>query len=94
MILLRRLNNAVIGLNADLIERIDSTPDTVITLVDGKKYLVAESPEEVVDRIVTFRAKVLAQVVPRSLTPRWRLCGAEVSCDSSARPTRSSPEGA
>ncbi|HEX7097172.1 MAG TPA: flagellar FlbD family protein [Acidimicrobiales bacterium] len=62
MILLRRLNNAVIGLNADLIERIDATPDTVITLVDGKKYVVAETPAEVVERIVEFRASVLANV--------------------------------
>jgi flagellar protein FlbD len=65
MILLRRLNNAVIGLNADLIERIDATPDTVITLVDGKKYVVAESPEEVVERIVAFRANVLLNVGPQ-----------------------------
>jgi flagellar protein FlbD len=64
MILLRRLNNSVLGLNADLIERIDATPDTVITLVDGKKYVVAETPEEVVERIVVFRANVLAKVGP------------------------------
>jgi flagellar protein FlbD len=60
MILLTRLNHAVIGINADLIERIDATPDTVITLVDGKKYVVAETPEQVVERIVAFRANVLA----------------------------------
>jgi flagellar protein FlbD len=65
MILLRRLNNAVLGLNPDLIERIDATPDTVITLVDGKKYVVADSPEEVVERIVVFRANVLAKVGPQ-----------------------------
>lgn len=65
MILLRRLNNAVIGLNADLIERIDATPDTVITLVDGKKYVVAETPDEVVERIIEFRASVLANVGAR-----------------------------
>jgi flagellar protein FlbD len=66
MILLRRLNNSVLGLNADLIERIDATPDTVITLVDGKKYVVAETPEEVVERIVVFRANVLAKVDPQA----------------------------
>jgi len=65
MILLRRLNNALLGLNADLIERIDTTPDTVITLIDGKKYIVAERPEEVVERIIAFRASVLAAVGPR-----------------------------
>ena len=62
MILLHRLNGATIGVNADLIERIDSTPDTVITLVDGKKYLVTETTEEVVEHIVRFRARVLAAV--------------------------------
>jgi flagellar protein FlbD len=62
MILLTRLNGATIGVNADLIERIDSTPDTVITLVDGKKYLVTETTDEVVQRIVHFRARVLAAV--------------------------------
>ena len=66
MILLRRLNNSVIGLNADLIERIDATPDTVITLVDGKKYVVAETPKEVVERIVAFRANVLLNVGPQA----------------------------
>jgi flagellar protein FlbD len=66
MILLRRLNNSVLGLNADLIERIDATPDTVITLVDGKKYVVAETPEEVVERIVVFRANVRAKVDPQA----------------------------
>ena len=43
MILLTRLSGSVFVLNADLIERLDSTPDTVVTLVDGKKYVVAES---------------------------------------------------
>ena len=42
MIMLTRLSGSVFALNSELIERIDSTPDTVITLVDGKKYVVAE----------------------------------------------------
>lgn len=49
-------------LNADLIESIEARPDTVVTLVDGRKTVVAESPEEVVDRIRLFRAAVLAAV--------------------------------
>ena len=43
MILVTRLNGAVFALNPDLVERADCTPDTVITLVDGTKYIVAES---------------------------------------------------
>jgi len=44
-------------LNADLIETIEATPDTVISLVTGKKYVVREKVEEVIDRIVEFRRK-------------------------------------
>jgi flagellar protein FlbD len=47
-------------LNTDLIESIEATPDTVVTLVDGRKFVVAESPEEVVQRTLGFRASVLA----------------------------------
>ncbi len=60
MILLRRLNGTEIGVNADLIERVESTPDTVLTLIDGTKYVVAEPAAEVVARIVDFRARILA----------------------------------
>jgi flagellar protein FlbD len=60
MIALTRLTGAQFALNPDLIERIDRTPDTVITLVDGTKYLVQQSLEEIVDLVVEFRSKVLA----------------------------------
>jgi flagellar protein FlbD len=59
MILLSRLNGPQIAVNADLIERAEATPDTVLTLVDGTKYLVAESVQEVIDRVRIFRASVL-----------------------------------
>ena len=60
MISLTRLSGSVFALNADLIERIDSTPDTVITLVDGKKYVVAEPLREVMSAILRHRAEVVA----------------------------------
>jgi flagellar protein FlbD len=59
MILLTRLNGQQIAVNADLIERAEATPDTVLTLVDGTKYLVSENVQEVIDRVRTFRASVL-----------------------------------
>lgn len=59
MILLTRLNGPQIAVNADLIERAEATPDTVLTLVDGTKYLVTESVEEVIERVRAFRASVL-----------------------------------
>ena len=60
MIKLTKLNKAEYYLNSDLMETVDSTPDTVITMVSGKKFVVLESPEEVVDRILRFRGKIIS----------------------------------
>jgi flagellar protein FlbD len=60
VVTLTRLAGSVFALNSDLIERIDSAPDTVITLIDGTKYLVRESLEEVVDRVRRYRGSVIA----------------------------------
>jgi len=46
-------------LNSDLIEHIDMTPDTVVTLTSGQKIMVLESAEEVVDKVICFRKKLL-----------------------------------
>lgn len=55
MVRLTRLNHVSIVLNADLIQHIENTPDTVITLTTGQKLVVLESTEEVVDLVVRFR---------------------------------------
>ncbi|QBR92378.1 flagellar FlbD family protein [Nocardioides euryhalodurans] len=60
MILLTRLSGTAFVLNADLIERLDSTPDTVVTLVDGTKYVVAESMNEIADLVRTYRGEIIA----------------------------------
>ena len=59
MIRLTRLNRASMVLNSDLIEHIDVTPDTVITLTTGQILRVRESADDVVERIVEFRRRVL-----------------------------------
>ena len=58
MVRLTRLNHASMVLNADLIERIDITPDTVITLTNGEILRVRESAEEVVRRIMEYRRNI------------------------------------
>ncbi|GAB6935764.1 flagellar FlbD family protein [Calditerricola yamamurae] len=58
MILLTRLNGSQFSLNAFLIETVEETPDTVVTLVNGKKYIVRESMAEVVERVRTFLKEV------------------------------------
>ena len=58
MIRLTRLNRVPLVLNSDLIEHIDVTPDTVITLTTGQILRVRETAEEVIHRIVDFRRQI------------------------------------
>jgi len=61
VILVHRLRGEPLYVNADLIESIESTPDTVLTLLDGRQLLVDESPEAVVESFTAFRARLLAE---------------------------------
>ena len=70
MILVTRLNGAVFALNPDLVERADCTPDTVITLVDGTKYIIAESVPEFIDSVRHYRASLIAQASGIEGAPR------------------------
>ncbi|MCC6858829.1 MAG: flagellar FlbD family protein [Bryobacterales bacterium] len=63
MIQLTRLNHAPLVLNSDLIEHMEVTPDTVITLTTGQKLMVLESAEEVVARVIAFRRAILNGVL-------------------------------
>ena len=69
MIKLTRLNGVPFYLNSDLIEHIDATPDTVVTLTSGPKFMVAELAEEVCEKVMAFRRSVLAG--ERHDTRRW-----------------------
>jgi flagellar protein FlbD len=60
MITVTRLNGPAFALNPDLIERIESTPETVITLVDGAKYVVREQVDELVARVRESKAAIIA----------------------------------
>lgn len=62
MILLNRLNGQPFALNPDLLERAESTPDTVITLLNGAKYVVAQSLDELALLVRDYRALVLSRV--------------------------------
>jgi flagellar protein FlbD len=69
MIRLTRLNHAPMVLNSDLIEHIDVTPDTVITLTTGQILRVRETAEEVVERIVEFRRRIFAGPEEKAAVP-------------------------
>jgi flagellar protein FlbD len=58
MIRLTRLNHVPLVLNSDLIEQVEVTPDTVITMTTGEKLMVLESADEIVDRVVRFRRTI------------------------------------
>lgn len=60
MIQLTRLNHVPLIVNADLIEHIEVTPDTVVALTTGQKFLVLESAEDVVEKAIQYRRAVLA----------------------------------
>ncbi len=60
MIRVMRLNGEHFALNPDLIERVEGHPDTVVFLVDGTRYIVRESVDEVLDEIREYRASILA----------------------------------
>jgi flagellar protein FlbD len=60
VIALTRISGQPFVLNCDLIERIDVTPDTVVSLVDGKKYVVLESATQVAAAIRLYRSEIIA----------------------------------
>lgn len=71
MIRLTRLNHVPLVVNSDLIEQVEVTPDTVITLVTGQKMMVLESANEVVRRVVAFQRSIhnAALEVPAPFAP-------------------------
>jgi len=55
MIEVHRLNGEIFWLNSDMIETMDATPDTVLRLLNGHRYIVRETMREVCDKIIAFR---------------------------------------
>jgi len=63
VIILTRLNGQRFAVNPDLIERVESTPDTIVTLVDGTKYLITEEIEAIAGLVVEHRALIVARAI-------------------------------
>jgi flagellar protein FlbD len=70
MIELTRLNGKPMVVNSDLIKTAEASPDTMLTLINGEKLIVREEIAEVVERILAYRARLLAIVVRR--LPHYR----------------------
>lgn len=58
MIQLTRINHVPLVLNADLIEHIETTPDTVVSLTNGQKFVVLESTAEIIHKVLEFRRAI------------------------------------
>jgi flagellar protein FlbD len=65
MIELTRLNGSPMVLNSDLIKTAEASPDTMLTLITGEKLIVREETAEVVERVLAYRARLLASVAKR-----------------------------
>lgn len=63
MIALTKLNGQVMVVNAELIETVEKTPDTIIGTVTGKRFMVRETVEEVTEKVMAYR---------RELPPFWK----------------------
>jgi len=59
MIDVTAMNNRAFILNADHIEKIEEVPETLITLTNGKKYIVLEGVEEVVEKVIKYKNKIV-----------------------------------
>ena len=59
MIVVHRLRGERMFINADLIQSVEETPDTVLQLVDGRKLVVSDSADDIAERVREFRASIL-----------------------------------
>lgn len=62
MIRVTKLNGAEHYVNCDKIETIDTAPDTMLCLDNGKRLVVLESPEEIVERIIEYRTRMYTEL--------------------------------
>ena len=60
MIFVTRTNGSKIYINAELIQTVEATPDTMITLTSNKKLIVRETPQEIAERFIEYRRRTLA----------------------------------
>lgn len=61
MIEVTRLNDKKLLINAELIERVEESPDTMITLTSGSKLIVKESRQEIRDLVVSYKKEILCR---------------------------------
>ena len=63
MIELTKLNEVKFTLNADVIEYVEETPDTVVTLTTGQKIIVKETRQELTNLVILYRKSILSDII-------------------------------
>lgn len=63
MIEFTRFNDSKFYVNPELIETVEETPDTVVTLTTGRKFIIRESAAEVTDMIIDYKKKVFSELL-------------------------------
>ncbi len=59
MIKITKLNGTEIVINSELIESMEETPDTTITMTTGKKFIAKETQEQIIQKVITFKRSLL-----------------------------------
>ena len=91
MIELTRLNGTPMVLNSDLIKTAEASPDTMLTLIHGEKLIVRETIQEVMERVLAYRARLLTRVARQlkpfeDLRPVTGLASLDVSGNAPVKP--------
>ena len=63
MIEVTRLNNKKLVINADMIEKVEESPDTVITLMSGNKIIVKESRQEIRNLVILYKKEIFSRAL-------------------------------
>jgi flagellar protein FlbD len=84
VIYVTRLDGSQLVVNADLIETVEHTADTVITLLDGKKLVVKTLVDEVVDRVIGYRQLIARGPLRMVESPPLASAAAVVNANANA----------
>ena len=63
MIKVTGMNNKEFIINSDNIEKIEAVPETLITLMNGNKYIVLETNDEIVDMVIRYKKKIFNGII-------------------------------
>ncbi|WP_418790236.1 flagellar FlbD family protein [Phosphitispora sp. TUW77] len=74
MIKVIRMNGSELVINAELIEFIEATPDTVLTLTTGKKFVLKDSVQDLIDKVMEYRRSIGIKIIDRVSDNSGKFC--------------------